>query len=88
MDALGVRTLIHTDIATDGMLTGPNYTAQEAMLAAVGCRVIASGGVGGREDVVRLREMKKRRPNLDGVIIGKALYERRVELADLLALTA
>ena len=88
MDALGVRTLIHTDIAADGMMTGPNDAAQEAMLAAVGCRVIASGGVGCREDVARLLEMKKRRPNLDGVIIGKALYERRVELAELLALTA
>jgi len=88
MDALGVRTLIHTDVATDGMLTGPNLAAQDAMLAAVGCRVVASGGVGGREDVVRLLEMKKRRPNLDGVIIGKALYEGRVDLADLLALAA
>jgi phosphoribosylformimino-5-aminoimidazole carboxamide ribotide isomerase len=88
LDALGVRTLIHTDVATDGMLAGPNLAAQEAMLAAVGCRVIASGGVGRREDVARLLEMKKRRPNLDGVIIGKALYERRVDLADLLALVA
>jgi phosphoribosylformimino-5-aminoimidazole carboxamide ribotide isomerase len=88
MDALGVRTLIHTDISTDGMLTGPNFAAQEAMLAAVRCRVIASGGVSCREDVVRLTEIEKRRPNLDGVIVGKALYERRVELADLLALIA
>ena len=88
MDALGVRTLIHTDISTDGMLTGPNFAAQEAMLAAVNCRVIASGGVSRREDVVKLVEMQKRRPNLDGVIIGKALYERRVELADLLTLAA
>jgi phosphoribosylformimino-5-aminoimidazole carboxamide ribotide isomerase len=86
MDALGVRTLIHTDISTDGMLTGPNFSAQEAMLAAVNCRVIASGGVSRREDVMKLVEMQKRRPNLDGVIIGKALYERRVELADLLTL--
>jgi phosphoribosylformimino-5-aminoimidazole carboxamide ribotide isomerase len=86
MDALGVRTLIHTDITTDGMLTGPNFAAQEDMLAAVGCRVIASGGVGRREDVARLVEMKKRRPNLDGVIVGKALYEKRVELGDLLEL--
>ena len=86
MDALGVRTLIHTDITTDGMLTGPNFAAQEDMLAAVGCRVIASGGVSRREDVARLVEMKKRRPNLDGVIVGKALYEKRVELGDLLAL--
>lgn len=88
MDALGVRTLIHTDISTDGMLTGPNFAAQEAMLAAVKCRVIASGGVSCREDVVKLVEMRKRRPNLDGVIIGKALYERRVDLADLLGLAA
>jgi phosphoribosylformimino-5-aminoimidazole carboxamide ribotide isomerase len=88
MDALGVRTLVHTDIATDGMLTGPNFAAQDAMLAAVGCQVIASGGVSRREDVARLLVIKKRRPNLDGVIIGKALYERRVDLADLLTLVA
>jgi len=88
MEALGVRTLIHTDVVTDGMLAGPNFAAQDAMLAAVACDVIASGGVGGREDVARLLEMKKRRPNLDGVIIGKALYERRVELADLIRLVA
>ncbi|MGA2445908.1 MAG: 1-(5-phosphoribosyl)-5-[(5-phosphoribosylamino)methylideneamino]imidazole-4-carboxamide isomerase [Opitutaceae bacterium] len=86
MDALGVRTLIHTDISTDGMLTGPNFAAQEALLAAVSCRVIASGGVSRREDMMKLVEMQKRRPNLDGVIIGKALYENRVELGDLLAL--
>jgi len=86
MDALGVRTLIHTDISTDGALTGPNFLAQDAMLAAVGCRVIASGGVSRREDVVRFLEMQKRRPNLDGVIIGKALYEGLVDLGELRAL--
>jgi phosphoribosylformimino-5-aminoimidazole carboxamide ribotide isomerase len=86
MDVLGVRTLIHTDVGTDGMLTGPNFSAQEVMLAAVGCRVIASGGVSSRDDVAKLTEIKKRRPNLDGVIVGKALYEKRVELADLLKL--
>ncbi len=84
MDALGVHTLIHTDVGTDGMLAGPNFSGQEAMLAAVRCGVIASGGVSSRDDVVRLAEMKKRRPNLDGVIVGKAIYERRVELRDLL----
>jgi len=84
MDALGVRTLIHTDIGTDGMLTGPNFAAQEALLDAVGCRIIASGGVSRREDVARLADLAKRHPRLDGVIVGKALYERRVELSDLL----
>ncbi len=86
MDALGVRTLVHTDISSDGMLTGPSFAVQEALLAAVTGCVIASGGVSSREDVLKFLEMKKRRPNLDGVIIGKALYEGRVELGDLLAL--
>jgi phosphoribosylformimino-5-aminoimidazole carboxamide ribotide isomerase len=84
MDALGVWTLVHTDISTDGMLTGPNFAAQEAMLVAVGCAVIASGGVSSAADVSRLVAIKKRRPNLDGVIIGKALYEGRVDLGALL----
>jgi len=86
MDALGVATLIHTDVATDGMLAGPNFAAQEAMLDAVRARVIVSGGVGRREDVVRLVETQGAHSNLDGVIVGKALYEGRVELEDLLAL--
>jgi phosphoribosylformimino-5-aminoimidazole carboxamide ribotide isomerase len=86
MDALGVATLVHTDVATDGMLGGPNFAAQEAMLDAVRARVVASGGVGRREDVIRLVEAGGTRPNLDGVIVGKALYEGRVSLADLLGI--
>jgi phosphoribosylformimino-5-aminoimidazole carboxamide ribotide isomerase len=86
MDHLGVRTIIYTDIGTDGMLTGPNLPAQEAMAAAVQAQVIASGGVSRREDVVALAEIEKRRPNLGGVIVGKALYEKRVDLKDLLSI--
>lgn len=86
MNALGVRTLIHTDIGTDGMLTGPNFPAQEAMLQAGSFDVIASGGVSRREDVIKLTELARRHANLDGVIVGKALYEKRVELKDLLAI--
>ncbi|MFI5356400.1 MAG: 1-(5-phosphoribosyl)-5-[(5-phosphoribosylamino)methylideneamino]imidazole-4-carboxamide isomerase [Opitutales bacterium] len=86
MDALGVGTLIHTDIGNDGMLTGPNLAAQEAMCAAVRATIIASGGVSRREDVAALMNLQKRHPNLGGVIVGKALYERRVNLSDLLAL--
>ena len=84
MDGLGVRTIIYTDIGTDGMLTGPNFAAQEAMLNAGNFNVIASGGVSRREDVVKLAELSRRYGNLDGVIVGKALYEKRVELPDLL----
>ena len=86
MDGLGVRTIIYTDIGTDGMLTGPNFAAQEAMLNAGNFNVIASGGVSRREDVVKLAELSRRYGNLDGVIVGKALYEKRVELPDLLAI--
>jgi phosphoribosylformimino-5-aminoimidazole carboxamide ribotide isomerase len=86
MDALGVATLIHTDVGTDGMLTGPNLEAQEAMLGAVRARVIASGGVARSDDVSRLAEVAGRFPNLDGVIVGKALYEGRVDLGQLHAI--
>jgi phosphoribosylformimino-5-aminoimidazole carboxamide ribotide isomerase len=86
MDALGVRTIIYTDIGTDGMLTGPNLPAQTAMLAAGEYHVIASGGVSRREDVINLAKLAQGHVNLDGVIVGKALYEKRVELPDLLAI--
>ena len=88
MDGIGVRTIIYTDIGTDGMLTGPNLPAQEEMAAAVSANIIASGGVSRREDVIALLEIEKRRPNLSGVIVGKALYEKRVDLVDLLAIAA
>lgn len=88
MDAIGVRTIIYTDIGTDGMLTGPNLPAQEAMAGMVSAQIIASGGVSRREDVVALAEIEKRRSNLSGVIVGKAIYEQRVDLADLLTLTS
>lgn len=86
MDGIGVRTIIHTDVGTDGMLTGPNIAAQEAMCQAVSGNIIASGGVSRREDIVSLVALAKRHANLDGVIVGKALYERRVELPDIIAL--
>ena len=86
MDVLGVRTIIHTDIGTDGMMTGPNLPAQEAMLRIGQFRVIASGGVSRREDVIALAKLAQGHANLDGVIVGKALYEKRVELRDLLTL--
>lgn len=86
MDAIGVATIIHTDVGTDGMLTGPNLEAQEALCKAVKARIIASGGVSRREDIVALRALAVRNANLDGVIVGKALYERRVDLPDILSI--
>lgn len=84
MDALGVRTLIYTDIGTDGMLTGPNLLAQETMLQTVKCNVIASGGVSQQADVSAIQLLTAKYRNLDGVIIGKAIYEKRVDVAEAL----
>ena len=86
MEVLGVSTLIHTDVGTDGMLTGPNLPAQETMLNAVRTNIIASGGVSSLEDVGELIEIQKESPNLEGVIVGKALYEGKVILSELLRL--
>ena len=82
--AAGVATLIYTDTATDGMLTGPNLPALAALCdAAPRCAVIASGGVSSAADILAIRSLA--RPNLAGAIVGKALYERRTSLSDHLA---
>lgn len=83
--AAGVKTLIYTDTATDGMLRGPNFAGNAMLCDAVGpaCRVIASGGITTAGDIRRLRALGK--ANLAGAIVGKALYEGRTTLADLLA---
>lgn len=84
--AVGIRTLIYTDISTDGMMVGPNFEGQKEMWRSVDAKVIASGGVADRHDVIHYRDLSQRFANLDGVIVGKALYEHKVELADLLQL--
>jgi phosphoribosylformimino-5-aminoimidazole carboxamide ribotide isomerase len=75
----GVGTIIYTDIATDGMLSGPNFAGMEGMLRLLECRLIASGGVSRAEDVFRLAHIK----GLYGVIIGKALYDNTLTLGEL-----
>jgi phosphoribosylformimino-5-aminoimidazole carboxamide ribotide isomerase len=77
---LGVKHIIYTDISRDGMLSGPNFEGQRALAEAVDCNIIASGGVGTTEDVIRFGEISKTVPNLNGCIVGKALYEKRVDL--------
>ena len=83
--AAGVKTIIYTDTATDGMLRGPNFAGNAEVCDAVGagCAIIASGGITAADDVVRLRRLGK--ANLAGAIVGKALYEGRTSMTDLLA---
>ena len=83
--ALGVETLIYTDSARDGMMTGPNFAQLEGILQAVDCQVIASGGVSRLEDLCQLREMQTRYPHLHGVISGKALYDGALDVGSAMA---
>jgi phosphoribosylformimino-5-aminoimidazole carboxamide ribotide isomerase len=82
----GARLVIYTDISRDGVLVGPNLPALRQMIDGTGLHVIASGGVSKIDDVRALSEIKHLR--LDGVIIGKALYEGLVRLEDALEIGA
>lgn len=79
MIALGVRTLIYTDIHRDGTLSGPNLDALRGMIAVDGAEIIASGGTGAISDVADVAEA-----GAAGLIIGRALYDGRVTLTDAL----
>ena len=79
VEAAGVRTIIYTDTATDGMLGGPNLAAMAQMCGAVSCAVIASGGVSAPEHVTALKALGC--ANLYGAIVGKALYDGKTTLA-------
>jgi len=84
LESLGVRWIIHTDVATDGAMKGPNLTAQKQMAEAVPqCQVIASGGVTRESDIDDLNNLAQQFPNIEGVIVGKALYEGTVSLKNL-----
>ena len=74
----GARVIILTDIKRDGMLTEPNYEMMADAADASGVPVIAAGGVSSVEHVARLAALG--RPNVDGAIIGKALYEGTFDL--------
>ena len=77
--AMGVKMIIYTDTATDGMLGGPNLAQMAAICdAAPSCAITASGGVSSPQDVKNLIALG--RPNLRAAIVGKALYDGRTTL--------
>jgi phosphoribosylformimino-5-aminoimidazole carboxamide ribotide isomerase len=75
-----LAAVVYTDIATDGMMCGPNLAAMARMQAAVEWPVVASGGIATAEDVARLAAIP-----MAGCIIGRALYEGRLTLSEALA---
>ena len=80
MEELGFREVIFTDILRDGTLEGPNLDAIRGLVSKTRMRMIASGGVSKLEDVKALKSI----PGVEGVIIGKALYDGRVTLEECL----
>lgn len=77
LEALGVRTIISTDISKDGAMQGANHELYKTLSDELGIQIIASGGVSSIEDVKRLREM-----NIYGAIIGKAYYTKAILLSE------
>ncbi|MBA2759542.1 MAG: 1-(5-phosphoribosyl)-5-[(5-phosphoribosylamino)methylideneamino]imidazole-4-carboxamide isomerase [Chloroflexia bacterium] len=83
MGEAGVQHIIFTDIRRDGTLAGPNVDALQQMVASTHASVIASGGIGAAEHVTGLVDT-----GVSGVIIGRALYDGRIDLQQLLGTIA
>lgn len=81
MARYGVKTIIYTDISKDGMLQGPNVSYTKEMIDSTGLKIIASGGVTSLTDLEQLKEI-----NSFGAIIGKALYENKINLNEAIKL--
>jgi len=82
--ALGVRTLIYTDISRDGMFAGPNVETSIELAERTGADVVVSGGVGSIRDIDAIAEAAATAPGVAGVIVGKAIYEGRVDVGEAL----
>lgn len=82
LEMLGVRRVAYTDISKDGMQTGVNYGAYRALTTQISIPIIASGGVSSLEDI---RDLRTLGPQIEGVIVGRALYERTFTLEEAIA---
>lgn len=80
----GVAAVLYTDVDRDGLLKGVNVEATAKLARAIGIPVIASGGVGGIADIEAL--IAAQEPNIEGVVIGRALYDGRIDPAGALQL--
>ncbi|OGX06254.1 MAG: 1-(5-phosphoribosyl)-5-[(5-phosphoribosylamino)methylideneamino]imidazole-4-carboxamide isomerase [Omnitrophica WOR_2 bacterium GWA2_47_8] len=86
LEAMGLKTLIYTDVAKDGTLSGPNWDGLKEILKTVEISVIASGGISSLDDIKKLMDLKAQ--NLWGAITGKAIYENKLDFRKAVELTA
>ena len=82
MQKIGIKSIIFTDIARDGMLTGPNIDSLKHMLDSVSIKIISSGGISKMEDLEKIANLKH--PGIEGVIIGKALYTGAIDINEVI----
>lgn len=80
LESLGAKAIVFTDILKDGTLSGPNFNALEEVLNSTSMDVIASGGVASIDDLLRLKKMET--DGLVACIVGKALYENKLDLKE------
>jgi len=80
LQGVGVVAIVYTDIGRDGMLQGVNSQATAALAGAIDISVIASGGVSNLDDIRRLQQVAAQ--GIEGVIVGRALYEGTLDLAE------
>ena len=80
LESYGTKCIIYTDIARDGMLTGPNFAALGELLDATNIPVIASGGISNIDDIKKLKFMEEK--GILGAITGKAIYEGKLDLKE------
>ena len=82
--AKGIAYVISTDISKDGMLQGPSFELYKSILKSTpDIKLIASGGVSSLDDLIQLKEQ-----NLEGAIVGKAIYENKISLLELTEINA
>lgn len=80
LEQQGVKHIVYTDIAKDGMLSGPNFEVYEQLNKKATIKITASGGITTLSDVKKLKAI-----GVDGVIIGKSLYENKITLKEALS---
>lgn len=81
LDSMGIDTMIYTDISKDGKLSGTNLDIYKELKNKISCDIIASGGITYEEEIIKLKEM-----NIDGAIVGKAIYEKKIDLKKIISM--
>ncbi len=81
MKEMGVKTVIYTDISKDGMLSGPNFDKTKELMDETGLDIVASGGISSIDDLKKLDEL-----GIYGAVMGKAIYEKKIDLREACAL--